>query len=94
VVEELGGEVTRQELQEALGLGNRDHFRKAYLLPALEAGLVEVTVPDNCGGDVPMAFVAHYCAKPACMDAEAEAADQRRSKASLAGSERRLGAKR
>jgi ATP-dependent DNA helicase RecG len=47
VVEELDGEVTRQELQEALGLGNRDHFRKAYLLPALEAGLVEMTVPDK-----------------------------------------------
>jgi len=47
VIESLHGEVVRQELQEALGLGNRDHFRKAYLLPALEAGLVEMTVPDS-----------------------------------------------
>jgi len=47
VVEHLDGEVPRQRLQEALDLGNRDHFRKAYLLPALEAGLVEMTVPDK-----------------------------------------------
>ena len=47
VIDELDGEATRQELQEALGLDNRDYFRKAYLLPALEAGLIEMTVPDK-----------------------------------------------
>ena len=47
VVENLEGEVTRQELQDALSFGNRDHFRKAYLLPALAAGLVEMTQPDK-----------------------------------------------
>lgn len=47
VVESLDAEMTRQSLQGALGLGNRDHFRQAYLLPALEAGLIEMTVPDK-----------------------------------------------
>jgi ATP-dependent DNA helicase RecG len=31
--------MTRQQLQEALGLRHEDHFGKAYLQPALEAGL-------------------------------------------------------
>jgi len=47
MIDQLDGEATRQELQEALGLDNRDYFRKAYLLPALEAGLIEMTVPDK-----------------------------------------------
>ena len=47
VVENLDGVMTRHELQNVLSLGNRDHFRKAYLLPALEAGLVEMTRPDK-----------------------------------------------
>jgi ATP-dependent DNA helicase RecG len=43
----LEGEMTRQELQTALGLDHRENFRKAYLLPALEAGLVEMVYPDK-----------------------------------------------
>jgi len=43
----LSGEMTRQQLKEALGLKDDEHFRKAYLLPALEAGLVEMTIPDK-----------------------------------------------
>jgi Fic family protein len=43
----LSGEMTRQRLKEALGLKDDEHFRKAYLLPALEAGLVEMTIPDK-----------------------------------------------
>lgn len=31
---------TREELQKMLDLANRDHFRKTYLQPAVEAGLV------------------------------------------------------
>ena len=38
---------TRQHLQEALGLKHEDHFRKAYLSPALQAGLIEMTIPDK-----------------------------------------------
>jgi hypothetical protein len=39
--------MTRQQLKEALGLKDDEHFRKAYLLPALEAGLIEMTIPDK-----------------------------------------------
>ena len=43
----LGREMPRQQLKEALGLKDDEHFRKAYLLPALEAGLIEMTIPDK-----------------------------------------------
>ena len=43
----LTAEAQRRELQEALGLKHEDHFRKAYLVPALDAGLVEMTLPDK-----------------------------------------------
>ena len=39
------GEKSRKELQELLSLQHEDHFRKAYLLPALAAGLLEMTRP-------------------------------------------------
>jgi ATP-dependent DNA helicase RecG len=32
------GEMSRQEIQAALGLKHAEHFRKAYVLPALVAG--------------------------------------------------------
>jgi ATP-dependent DNA helicase RecG len=38
---------SRQELLRDLGLSDREHFRKAYLLPALESGLLERTIPDK-----------------------------------------------
>ena len=41
------GAMHRQALQTALGLKDDGHFRKAYLLPALEAGLIEMTNPDK-----------------------------------------------
>lgn len=47
LVEHFDGELTRSELQEAAGLTHREHFRKAYLLPALEAGLIEMPQPDK-----------------------------------------------
>jgi ATP-dependent DNA helicase RecG len=43
----MTGEHSRKELQEMLSLKNADHFRKAYLLPAINAGLVEMTLPDK-----------------------------------------------
>ena len=43
----LVGEMTRQELQRALGLKNNEYFRRAYLRPALRAGLIEMTIPDK-----------------------------------------------
>ncbi len=39
--------MSRQQLLEALGLAHREHFRRAYLKPALDAGLVEMTLPDK-----------------------------------------------
>ena len=42
--------MTRPQLQEALGLKNAEHFRKAYLQPALDAGLIEMTLPDKPRG--------------------------------------------
>lgn len=43
----LEGEMQRRELQAALGLKHENHFREAYLVPALDAGLVEMTIPDK-----------------------------------------------
>ncbi len=42
-----GATLSRKALQDALKLRHEDHFRKAYLVPALEAGLVEITIPDK-----------------------------------------------
>ena len=39
--------MTRKELQDALNLKNSEHFRKHYLLPALESGIIEMTIPDK-----------------------------------------------
>ena len=43
----FAGKMNRQQLKTALGLKDDEHFRKAYLLPALEAGLIERTIPDK-----------------------------------------------
>jgi ATP-dependent DNA helicase RecG len=47
LLSQLEGEMTRQGIQEALGLADREHFRKTYLVPALEQGAVEMTLPDK-----------------------------------------------
>lgn len=43
----LIGTMGRQQLQDALKLKNVEHFRKAYILPALAAGVIEMTLPDK-----------------------------------------------
>ena len=43
----VSGEPARRELQAALGLRDDDHMREAYLLPAVAAGLLEMTIPDK-----------------------------------------------
>ena len=43
----MDGPMKRAQIQQALGLKHRDHFRDAYLLPALAAGLVAMTIPDK-----------------------------------------------
>ncbi len=47
VVNNLVGEMTRDELQNILKISDREHFRKEYLNPAIEAGLVELAIPDK-----------------------------------------------
>jgi hypothetical protein len=47
LVQVLVGEMTRLQLQRALGLKDDEHFRRAYLQPALEQGLIEMTIPDK-----------------------------------------------
>ena len=38
-------EMSRAQLQELIGLRDRNHFTSAYLRPALEAGLIEMVLP-------------------------------------------------
>ena len=40
-------EMSRQELQDAMGLKNLKHFRLAYILPSLASQFIEMTVPDK-----------------------------------------------
>jgi ATP-dependent DNA helicase RecG len=42
--------MSRRELQLALGLKHHEHFRKTNLLPALDQGLVDMTIPDRPDG--------------------------------------------
>ena len=43
----LTAEMSRAELQTALQLRHRRHFAAVYLRPSLEAGLIEMTLPDK-----------------------------------------------
>ena len=43
----MTADLTREAMRVALGLKNDEHFRKTYLLPALERGLIEMTIPDK-----------------------------------------------
>jgi predicted HTH transcriptional regulator len=47
VLFELGVPKTRKEIQAKLKLKDAEHFRKTYLLPALDQGLIERTIPDK-----------------------------------------------
>ena len=47
LVPALTHEMVRAQLQSTLRLAHRDHFTAAYLRPALEAGLIEMTLPDR-----------------------------------------------
>ena len=37
----------REELQKRIGIKDRKYFYEAYLTPALESGLLELTIPDK-----------------------------------------------
>ena len=41
------GDMSRAEIMDALGLGDRSHFTKTYLQPGIDAALVEMTLPDS-----------------------------------------------
>lgn len=43
----LTGEMSRARIQAGLELKDRPHFIESYLKPALEAGLIEMTLPDK-----------------------------------------------
>lgn len=43
----LNREMSRTDIQAAIGLKGQGNFRKLYLEPALEAGLIEMTIPDK-----------------------------------------------
>ena len=47
LVAALQGEMSRADLMSALGLRSRTYFVRAYLQPGLEAGVVEMTLPDR-----------------------------------------------
>jgi len=38
---------SREEIQELLGLSDREHVRKMYINPSLNEGLIEMTIPDK-----------------------------------------------
>lgn len=38
---------SREELLQAMALSDRKSFRERYLKPALDAGLIEMTLPDR-----------------------------------------------
>ena len=38
---------TREELQQFIGIANREHFRKAILKPLLASGKLVMTIPDK-----------------------------------------------
>ncbi|RVU35688.1 transcriptional regulator [Rheinheimera riviphila] len=46
VLRVMSGEMSRQQIQSALGLKGDDHFRTAYLKPALLAQVIVMTLPD------------------------------------------------
>mgnify|MGYP006287906663 CR=1 FL=1 len=43
----ISGDMSRKEIQNLLNLKDEEHFRTSYLLPAIEAGLIEMTIPDK-----------------------------------------------
>ena len=43
----INGEMTRQQIQEKLGLKDEKHFREHYQQPAVFHGLIEMTIPDK-----------------------------------------------
>jgi ATP-dependent DNA helicase RecG len=47
LIEAMDGERGSRELRDKVGLRNEEHFRLSYLRPALEAGFIEMPIPDK-----------------------------------------------
>jgi ATP-dependent DNA helicase RecG len=47
LLQNLAGEMLRREIQKKLGLKDPDHFREAYINPAIKAGLIEMTISES-----------------------------------------------
>ena len=43
----MSGDMRRLDIQAALKLKHEDHFRAAYLIPAMDGGFIEMTIPDK-----------------------------------------------
>lgn len=54
----------REELQATLGLSGRKSFRERYLRPALDAGLLSMTLPCK-----PNSRLQRYCLTELCKQA-------------------------
>ena len=47
LIEVLFGELSREELQEKLAINNRDYLRKSFINAALNAGYIEMLIPEK-----------------------------------------------
>ncbi len=47
LLKHLTGEMSRGDLQDAMGLRDAEHFRKSYITPALEIKAIEMTIPEK-----------------------------------------------
>jgi len=45
LVKVINNEMSRQEIQDKIGLSDRKNFMANYLNPALEFGVIEMTLP-------------------------------------------------
>ncbi|WP_147376815.1 Fic family protein [Noviherbaspirillum saxi] len=58
----IQGNIPIPAMQAAMGLRNAEHFRKAYLAPAMTAGYLEMTLPDT-----PRSTRQRYRLTPLCL---------------------------
>lgn len=47
IIKVLNGNMSRAEIQQALSIKDNEYFRKSFMLPALEANLIAMTLPDK-----------------------------------------------
>jgi ATP-dependent DNA helicase RecG len=49
LLQSIEGQMSDEELQKRLGITDAKNFKKAYLQPALQGNLIEITIPDKPG---------------------------------------------